>query len=107
MSDAPDASSVHACPVLVAAHALLIRALRVYGLGSAAARGRSGRAFALPSPAAVPLPRLVADDRVHLEARHGRLVARRPEALAGLIEVRGLGIRRVPHEPAAVIGYVV
>ena len=28
-------------------------------------------------------------------------------ALAGLIEVRGLGIRRVPHEPLAVVGLFV
>ena len=28
-------------------------------------------------------------------------------ALAGLIEVRGLGIRHVPHEPLAVVGLVV
>ena len=37
---------------------------------------------------------LVADDRVALEAVSGRLVARAPGALAGLIELRGLGIRR-------------
>ena len=29
------------------------------------------------------------------------------ETLAGLIEVRGLGIRRVPFEPVAVVGLVV
>jgi serine kinase of HPr protein (carbohydrate metabolism regulator) len=28
-------------------------------------------------------------------------------ALAGLIEVRGLGIRRLPHEPVAVVGLLV
>jgi HPr kinase/phosphorylase len=51
--------------------------------------------------------RLVADDRVLLEAHHGRLLARPPAALAGLIEVRGVGIRRVEYEPAAVVGLVV
>ena len=51
--------------------------------------------------------RLVADDRVHLEAIGGRLLARPPEALAGLIEVRGVGLLRVAHEPRAVIGLVV
>jgi serine kinase of HPr protein (carbohydrate metabolism regulator) len=35
------------------------------------------------------------------------LVARPPEALAGLIEIRGIGIRRLPYEPAAVVGLVV
>ncbi len=40
---------------------------------------------------------LVADDRVDIE--HG--VARPPAGLAGLLEVRGLGILRLPHAPAA------
>ncbi len=51
--------------------------------------------------------RLVADDRVHLEAVGGRLLASAPEALAGLIEVRGCGLLRVTHEPRAVIGLVI
>ena len=38
---------------------------------------------------------------------HGRLLVRPAPALAGLIEVRGLGIRRLPHEPLAVVGLVV
>ena len=36
---------------------------------------------------------LVADDRVEIDAGQ----ARPPEALAGLLEVRGLGIVRLPH----------
>ena len=51
--------------------------------------------------------RLVGDDRVHLEAAHGRLLVRPAEALAGLIEVRGLGHPAAPHEPSAVVGLVV
>ena len=35
------------------------------------------------------------------------MLARTPEALAGLIEVRGVGLLRVTHEPCAVIGLVV
>ena len=31
----------------------------------------------------------------------------RPQTLAGLIEIRGLGIRRLPFEPVAVVGLVV
>jgi serine kinase of HPr protein (carbohydrate metabolism regulator) len=38
---------------------------------------------------------LVADDRVVLERRDGRLIASPPAALAGRIEARGLGICRV------------
>ncbi|GEP09153.1 HPr kinase/phosphorylase [Methylobacterium gnaphalii] len=52
--------------------------------------------------------RLVADDRVRLTVRHGRIVARPHPAIAGLIELRGLGIRRVADiAPAAVIRLVV
>lgn len=46
---------------------------------------------------------LVADDQVLLEARDGALLARAPRALAGLIEVRGLGILRRPHVRSASI----
>ena len=39
-----------------------------------------------------------------ISAAHGRLLVRPADPLAGLIEVRGLGIRRLPFEPVAVIG---
>jgi hypothetical protein len=41
--------------------------------------------------------RLVADDRVMLRARHGRLIATAPPATAGLAEWRGLGLAPEPH----------
>ena len=40
--------------------------------------------------------RLVADDQVWIEARDQGVIVTTPKALAGLIEVRGLGIKRVP-----------
>ena len=40
--------------------------------------------------------RLVADDYTDLAAEEGRLVARAPAAIAGRMEVRGLGIVEVP-----------
>ncbi len=40
--------------------------------------------------------RLVADDRVVLEAASGTLFASAPPAHAGMIEVRGIGLARVP-----------
>ena len=40
--------------------------------------------------------RLVADDRVLLRSDRGRLHAHAPSALAGKIEVRGLGVLRIP-----------
>jgi serine kinase of HPr protein (carbohydrate metabolism regulator) len=51
--------------------------------------------------------RLVGDDRIELTAAHGRLLARPAKGLAGLIEVRGLGIRRLDHEPVALVGLVI
>jgi len=45
--------------------------------------------------------RLVADDRVHLEARHGRLLGRAADTLKGLIEGAGLASSRVAYEPVA------
>jgi len=55
----------------------------------------------------LPFARLVGDDRIHLEAKAGRLLARPARELAGRLEVRGLGIRKLPLEPMAVVGLVV
>ena len=94
-------STIHASGVLVGAHAVLIR-------GPSGA-GKSQLAWALinAAPKQIPFARLVGDDRVFVEARHGRLIVRPAPELAGLLEVRGLGIRRLPHEPLAVVGLVV
>lgn len=51
--------------------------------------------------------RLVADDRCDVTLKGGRLVAAPPPALAGLIEVRGLGIVRVAHLPEVKLALVV
>jgi HPr kinase/phosphorylase len=94
-------STIHASAVLVGARAVLIR-------GPSGA-GKSRLAFELISAAGGPLrfARLVADDRAEIEAVAGRLLVRPAAVLAGLIEVRGLGIRRLPHEPVAVVSLVV
>jgi serine kinase of HPr protein (carbohydrate metabolism regulator) len=95
-------STVHGSVLTVGPRAILIR-------GPAGA-GKSRLLLALIEAAdmrLIPYARLVADDRVMLEACHGRLLARPPAALAGLVEVRGLGIRRLPYEPVAVVGRVV
>jgi HPr kinase/phosphorylase len=94
--------SIHASAVLVGARALLIR--------GPAGSGKSSLALALVRAAQASLiafGRLVADDRTLVEAAHGRLLARPAPELAGLLEVRGLGIRRLPHEPVAVVSHVV
>jgi serine kinase of HPr protein (carbohydrate metabolism regulator) len=75
-----------------------------------AGSGKSRLALALIETAAagaIPFARLVADDRAELTASHGRLLLRPPPTLAGLIEVRGLGIRRIPFEAIAMAGLVV
>jgi len=52
--------------------------------------------------------RLVADDQVVVEASSdGCLLARPPAILAGRIEVRGIGILEIDHEPAARLDAVV
>jgi HPr kinase/phosphorylase len=102
MPAAAETATVHASAVLAGARAVLIR-------GPAGA-GKSQLALALMQAAETGLlrfARLVGDDRVHLEAHHSRLLVRGAPALAGLLEVRGLGIRRLDYEPIAVVGLVV
>jgi len=96
------APTLHASAVLAGARAVLIR-------GPSGA-GKSRLALALIDAGRtglLPFARLVADDRVHLEPCHDRLMVRPAATLAGLIEVHGVGIRRLEHEPAAVVGLVV
>lgn len=51
--------------------------------------------------------RLVADDRVLAWTSDGRLFGRAPETLAGLLEMRGLGVAPVPALPYVGIDLVV
>jgi len=94
--------TLHASAVLVGARAVLIRGPSGAGKSRLALElieaARAGR---------LRFARLVGDDRVHLEAVGGRLLVRPAAALAGIIELRGAGIRRVDYEPCAVVGLVV
>src|SRR5580704_4468111 len=84
--DAPAANAsptVHASAVLVGARAVLIR-------GPAGA-GKSRLAMGLIQAVDCGLLSL----------------ARPARALAGLVEVRGVGIRRIDYEPVAVVGLMV
>jgi len=95
-------ATIHASAVLVGARALLIR--------GPSGSGKSRLALALIEGAQASrflFARLVADDRVRLDAANGRLIVRAVAELAGLIEVRGLGLRQLPWEEAAVVGLVV
>jgi serine kinase of HPr protein (carbohydrate metabolism regulator) len=95
-------ASVHASAVLVGDRAALIRG------PSGAGKSRlafdlilAGRAGQLP-PAV-----LVGDDRVHLDTVAGQLWVRPARELAGLIEIRGLGVRRLDFVIKAIVGIVV
>jgi HPr kinase/phosphorylase len=95
-------TTVHASAVLVGARAILIR-------GPSGA-GKSRLALELIDSArtgALRFARLIGDDRLHLEPAGGRLLVRYAETLAGLIELRGVGILRRDYEPCAVVGLVV
>ena len=50
---------------------------------------------------------LVGDDRVHLGACHGRIIASGHGAVRGQIELRGRGLIERPFEPSAVVRLVV
>jgi serine kinase of HPr protein (carbohydrate metabolism regulator) len=94
--------TAHASAVLVGAKAVLIR--------GPSGSGKSSLAWKLVNAASQGLlsfARLVADDRVEIESQSGRLLVRPAAALEGLIEIHGLGIRRLDFEPVAAVGWVV
>ncbi len=73
-------------------------------------RGRSGSgksSLLLALLESVDGAMLVADDRVALSAEGNRLSAAAPAAIAGEMEVRGLGIMRRPHVSSAFVDLVV
>lgn len=86
---------VHATSVEIDGHAALIR-------GPSGA-GKSDLAIRLLEGGAV----LVADDQTELTASAGRLFASAPANIAGLLEVRGVGILRVPHRDRVPVALVV
>jgi serine kinase of HPr protein (carbohydrate metabolism regulator) len=96
------AASVHASAVLVGNRAVLVRGPSGAGKSRLAfdliLAGRGGQ---------LPPAVLVGDDRVHLDTVAGELWVRPASELAGLIEVRGLGIRRCEFVREAVVGLVV
>ncbi len=94
------AETVHASCVIVGEAGLLIRGASGSGKSSLA------RDVVFRAGHAGLFARLVSDDRTHVAARHGRLVAAPVEPLGGCVEIRGVGIIRQPFEPAAVIRLV-
>jgi serine kinase of HPr protein (carbohydrate metabolism regulator) len=95
-------ATVHASAVKVGDRAVLIRGPSGAGKSRLAfdliLAGRSGL---------LPPAILVGDDRVHLDTDGENLWVRTARELAGLIEIRGLGIRRCGFVSEAVVGLVV
>ncbi|BBE72280.1 HPr kinase/phosphorylase [Oharaeibacter diazotrophicus] len=93
--------TVHAGAILIGDVGILIR--------GPSGSGKSALALALIERARQRgrLGALVADDRVILAVHGGRLVARAPATIAGLVERRGRGIEARDHEPACVVRLVV
>ena len=97
------APTVHASAVLIGARAVLIR--------GPAGSGKSRLALALIQAGGRGLAAICAAGRgrprrARSRPRTAPRPARRPRS-PGLIEVRGLGIRRLPYEPVAIVGHVV
>jgi HPr kinase/phosphorylase len=90
--------TVHASAARVGDHGVLIR--------GKSGSGKSSLLLALLS-AREANAILIADDRVHLAAASGRVVASVPAAIAGQMEIRGVGIVEKPHVSPAAIDLVV
>ncbi len=95
-------SSIHASAVLVGDRAILIRGRSGTGKSRLAfdliLAGRSGQ---------IGKTVLIGDDRVEVATTPQGLVVSPAEPLAGLIEIRGLGVRRCDFAAQALVGLVV
>ena len=87
--------NIHASCVVIGMRGVLI-------LGDSGA-GKSDLALRLIDGGA----RLVSDDRTELYVARGRLCARTPRSIAGLMEVRGLGVVALPFARTAVLALAV
>lgn len=86
---------VHATCVAVDGRAVLIE--------GPSGSGKSDLALRLIDRGAI----LIADDQTEVRAEQGHLYAHAPAVIAGRLEVRGLGIVRVPHLTSAPLALAV
>lgn len=86
---------VHASCISLDGHGVLLR--------GPPGSGKSDLALRLMSAGAA----LVADDWTELVVRDGRVVAHSPPAIAGMLEVRGIGVVKLDYIAEAMIGLVV
>lgn len=95
-------ASIHASAVLVGDRAILIRGPSGSGKSSLAfdliLAGRAGQSAKAT---------LIGDDRVRLTVRDGTLFVQNVTELAGMIEIRGLGIRKIEAVSEAIVSLVV
>jgi serine kinase of HPr protein (carbohydrate metabolism regulator) len=94
-----NAATIHASCVVIGEAGILIRG------GSGSGKSTLARELVHAAAASGRFARLVSDDRTHVAARNGRLVARVVEAIAGRLEARGAGIFAVAHEPSRSCGW--
>lgn len=98
-------ANIHATCVILARAGEPFGAARDAGiliLGASGA-GKSDLALRLIESGAI----LVSDDRTELCVLGGKLIARPPAGIRGLIEARGVGIIALPHAPKARIALAV
>lgn len=88
-------ANIHASCVEIAGAGVLLR--------GAPGSGKSDLALRLVDQGA----RLVSDDRTDLVREAGHVLASAPEEIAGLMEVRGIGIVRLPPLASTRLGLVV
>ncbi len=95
-------ASIHASAVLVGDRAVLIRGPSGSGKSRLAfdliLAGRAGQSAKTT---------LIGDDRVRLITQGSQLLVQNIPELAGMIEIRGLGIRKIDNASEAVVGLVI
>ena len=94
-STLPPMQTVHATTVAIDGDGILIR--------GPSGSGKSDLALRLIDQGA----ELVADDRTELSLSSGRVIARSPDSIVGRLEVRGVGIVRLPCRDAVPVALVI
>lgn len=88
-------TTIHATAIAIGSRGVLLR--------GAPGTGKSDLALRLIGLGAV----LIADDQVKLERAGEQVLAAAPETIAGLLEVRGVGIRRLPFRSDVPLALIV
>lgn len=98
-------TSIHASCVAIGNQGILIRGASGSGKSTLCLQLIDAEGYGLGRK--VLRAHLVADDQVELQRRGGKLVARAPASLAGLVEIRGAGILATTHKKSVVLKLVV